>query len=445
MPKVPVTCQECGKEFDVHPNKIQSGRGKYCTISCRRQAFLKRRMNKEKGKCLNCGKEFEKFPSDFKRDRKKFCGHKCQGDYYKGKNSPSYKERIVKKCQECGKEFPTYECKIKQGRGKYCSKTCSNKAKSRLYSGENSPGWKEKIIQNCHFCGKEIPLTPSKSNKNMRYYCSKLCRSQDSKFPTILKNCKFCGKEFPSTPSTQRPEGRNYCSRECFFKGAGKNFSGKNRIKKACPVCGKEIDFTPMRVKNTEILYCSRKCYSIDQSRRFSGENHSNYKLKIKRYCPICGIEFPVLESRIKENRGIYCSKKCQNIAFGESVKGENNPLWKGGISFEPYCPKFNNKFRERVRSWFNYQCSNCLQPQTDKKLCVHHVYYNKQACCEQNENGEYIYNIDGDQVKVIGNPNKFVALCTTCHHKTNYNRVYWARYFEDIINNWYQGRSWMD
>ena len=102
-------------------------------------------------------------------------------------------------------------------------------------------------------------------------------------------------------------------------------------------------------------------------------------------------------------------------------------------------------EFKERVRAWYNYQCSNCEQPQNIEKHCVHHVYYNKMACCEQNENGEYIYNIDGEQVIVIGNPNKFVALCKSCHAKTNHNRVYWARYFEDIINNWYDGRSWMD
>lgn len=124
---------------------------------------------------------------------------------------------------------------------------------------------------------------------------------------------------------------------------------------------------------------------------------------------------------------------------------GENHPSWKGGISFEPYCPKFNNKFRERVRKWFDYQCVECGQPQNERKLQIHHVYYYKKACCEQNENGEYIFNIDNEPLKVVGNPNKFVALCNSCHMKTNHNRVYWARYFEEIINNWYDGRSWID
>jgi len=48
--------------------------------------------------------------------------------------------------------------------------------------------------------------------------------------------------------------------------------------------------------------------------------------------------------------------------------------------------------------------------------------------------------------VKVMGNPNKFVALCRSCHTKTtNKNRPYRARYFENIINAWNEGRSWVD
>ena len=164
-----------------------------------------------------------------------------------------------------------------------------------------------------------------------------------------------------------------------------------------------------------------------------------------KKNCPVCGKEFQVHPSRMKKAVKNFCRRKCAGVWHSQVHVGKNSPTWKGGISFEPYCPKFTNKYKERVRAWYNYQCSNCEQPQNDKKLCVHTVYYNKQACCEQNENGEYIYNIDGEQVKVIGNPNKFVALCRSCHTKTNHNRFYWVRYFEDIINSWYGGRSWLD
>jgi len=30
---------------------------------------------------------------------------------------------------------------------------------------------------------------------------------------------------------------------------------------------------------------------------------------------------------------------------------GENHPNWKGGVSFDPYCHKFNNQLKERIRN----------------------------------------------------------------------------------------------
>jgi len=331
-------------------------------------------------------------------------------------------------CQECGKEFLIYKSKIQQGGGKYCSKECSYKAKSRLYSGENSPYWVERIIRKCRTCGKEIQINPSRAKENKGYYCSKSCYSQDvdPAFQRISKNCQFCGKEFSTKPTTHRPKGANYCSRECFLNGAGKNFSGKNRIKNVCPVCGKEFESFPMRVKKSEILYCGRECYAIDQSRRFSGKDHPRYKEKIIRKCQNCGKEFEEYEYRIKDNRGIYCSKRCQNIAFGESVKGDKNPLWRGGVSFEPYCPKFNNEFRSRVRTYFEYKCLLCgkSQKENGKKLCVHHVNYKKEACCDEDI------------------PRYFVTLCVSCHAKTNNNREKYQKQFEKMIEKRFGGKS---
>jgi len=35
MPKVPVTCQECGKEFLVYESIIKKGFGKFCSFACK--------------------------------------------------------------------------------------------------------------------------------------------------------------------------------------------------------------------------------------------------------------------------------------------------------------------------------------------------------------------------------------------------------------------------
>lgn len=90
-------------------------------------------------------------------------------------------------------------------------------------------------------------------------------------------------------------------------------------------------------------------------------------------------------------------------------LTGENSPHWKGGISFEPYCHKFNNKFRELIRDKFNRECFLCGKTEicNGKRLCVHHVNYDKNCLC--------------NEIKC-----EFVPLCMNCHSKTNNNREYY-------------------
>ena len=69
---------------------------------------------------------------------------------------------------------------------------------------------------------------------------------------------------------------------------------------------------------------------------------------------------------------------------------GENNPSWKGGISFLPYCPKFNEKKKEEVREQYNRKCIVCGLDEKDnitkngkhKKLSVHHIDADKEQGC---------------------------------------------------------------
>jgi hypothetical protein len=133
---------------------------------------------------------------------------------------------------------------------------------------------------------------------------------------------------------------------------------------------------------------------------------------------------------------------------LSERQKGEKNHLWKGGISYGKYCPKFDSKFKEGVRKIYNYTCVICghVWQMGEKKHAVHHVYYNKKACCEVTEDGQYIHTLPkGEKVFVKGNPNKFVILChRKCHSKTNSNRLYWALRFEKLINEEYGGISYI-
>lgn len=119
---------------------------------------------------------------------------------------------------------------------------------------------------------------------------------------------------------------------------------------------------------------------------------------------------------------------------LSEKLSGKNNPQfgkcgehstgWKGGISFEPYCPKFNTAFKERVRSFFNYRCVECGAPQNGSKLHIHHVNFNKKTCCDDS-------------------PPLFVALCHSCHSKTNFNRPFWEFWFTEMILKTYNGKCY--
>lgn len=114
------------------------------------------------------------------------------------------------------------------------------------------------------------------------------------------------------------------------------------------------------------------------------------------------------------------------------SMSGPNHWNWKDGISFEPYCPKFNNNLKERIRAFFNYECIICGKSTEENitnngrkfELSCHHVEYNKNACCD-------------------GKPVHFAALCLRCHSKTNYDTEKWENILHIIINEIYNGKSY--
>jgi hypothetical protein len=112
--------------------------------------------------------------------------------------------------------------------------------------------------------------------------------------------------------------------------------------------------------------------------------------------------------------------------SISEAVKGKNNPNWKGGGSFEPYCQKFNAKFKDYIRDKFGGVCFLCgkTEKENGRKLSVHHVNYNKNCFCEDDSSCQ------------------FIPLCIGCHNKTNHNQEYWERAItiklHEKINGWF-------
>ena len=88
--------------------------------------------------------------------------------------------------------------------------------------------------------------------------------------------------------------------------------------------------------------------------------------------------------------------------------KGENHPMWKGGISFEPYDPRWNRRFKQKIKERDGNRCVECMR---DGKLAVHHIDYDKLNTIYRN----------------------CITLCFSCHGKTNViDRERMTKYFQE-------------
>lgn len=92
---------------------------------------------------------------------------------------------------------------------------------------------------------------------------------------------------------------------------------------------------------------------------------------------------------------------------------GENNPMWKGGTSHEPYCIVWKFKeYKESIKERDNYECQNPFCHGTSSRLCIHHINYNKKDCRRNN----------------------LITICNSCNPRANTNRLFWKCLYSFII-----------
>jgi hypothetical protein len=102
-------------------------------------------------------------------------------------------------------------------------------------------------------------------------------------------------------------------------------------------------------------------------------------------------------------------SKKKQS----EVKLADKNPVWKGGVSFEPYPIGWRKKLKLKIKGRDNNTCQLCYG--NIDEMCVgwatHHIDYDKDNLDESN----------------------LILLCKRCHGKTNHNhRAEWIRLFQE-------------
>lgn len=109
---------------------------------------------------------------------------------------------------------------------------------------------------------------------------------------------------------------------------------------------------------------------------------------------------------------------KAHRDKIGSAQIGNKNHAWRGGISYGKYCHKFSRRLKNDIREKFDNKCLLCGKNEIDngRKLDIHHVDYNKNQGC-------------------LDTKWKLVALCRSCHSKTNSNREYWESIISHKLN----------
>ncbi len=142
------------------------------------------------------------------------------------------------------------------------------------------------------------------------------------------------------------------------------------------------------------------------------------YGMKPRSLSEAVRIRYEDSGAREKERIKMKLNNPMDNIIYREKVsiskRGEKNPSWLGGISFEPYTPEFNNELKEQIRKRDDYTCQECsyTEEQLKYKLIIHHINYNKKN----------------------NKPNNLISLCRNCHSQTNFERENWIDYFMEKI-----------
>jgi len=107
----------------------------------------------------------------------------------------------------------------------------------------------------------------------------------------------------------------------------------------------------------------------------------------------------------------------CKAIKLSVDRIGSNNPQWKGGISFEPYCEIWSDKeYKNDIRERDGYRCLNPYCFHNDGRLHVHHVDFNKKNC----------------------GPGNLITLCGSCNSRANKNRKWHTKWYRVILNKRY-------
>lgn len=346
---------------------------------------------------------------------------------------PSKKVKII--CENCGEEFEAYPSELKKGR-KYCSSECSRKSKIgkpvKYKRGDRHPNTGIPRPQNVRDkisvaqIGKEVSEETRK----------KISLSKIKEDIELI--CPVCNNIFITKPGEIK-KGRKYCSRECMIQSEEwRKLISESKMG--------HVESDETRKKKSE-SHIGEKNYNYGKT--FSEETKKKLSESKKQ-----------LVGELSPRWGTTHTVETRN-KISDALSGEKHPNWNGGSSSEPYCGKFNENLRERVREFFGRVCQLCDKHESESKLrlSVHHVYAEKKACCEGdicnlNEMDE-LRKLFPKEIAKFGTPEftedeiirvrMMVPLCKSCHSKTMVKRheEYYRHFFDNLIMTKYGGKCY--
>lgn len=203
-------------------------------------------------------------------------------------------------------------------------------------------------------------------------------------------SCLYCEEPYLRLKSRKQM----FCSKSCSKMRHAVSEKQKNKMRNTIKLKGNNVGKkNPMYGKK----HSNKTKQKISNSlKKYSGKNSWNYG---KNLSDITKIKI----SKTKKGTGV----------------GEDNPNWKGGISFEPCCQIWSDKeYKESIKERDNYRCQNpyctCYNI---KRLVVHHINYDKKDC----------------------RPVNLITLCVSCNSTANKDRDWHTGWYKAIINKRYK------
>ena len=358
----------------------------------------------------------------------------------------------MKKCSKCGEEKPVNKFHKNAGKGDGYQSYCK-KCKSALDKIDRLK--KKEQYKLLH--PNEVKISRNKGKKRSEATRKKMSESHKGKIktPEHLKNIGLGLKKYYDDHPEKRIEASN-------------RVSGKNH-----PMYGKSPSKESLK-KQSESM---KRLWEEDPNRReiysemFSGENNPMFgkihtrEAHIKMSIGHIGIQKGENHPMYGKHPSEATLKKLRESHLNGLQSGENHYNWKGGISFEPYCPKFNKKLKMNVRNFFGNKCVLCeiTRDEYYEEFIVHHVFTEKMACCETRieemdevrkrlPSGVARFGEDEFTEEEIMYIRMMVPLCRKCHGKQNaaseklpYEQTVYRKFFTELILNEYDGKCYSE